>query len=51
MDEQRQDDQLEPTYGVMVKATDCGIVVSEFEFQPRYYVHFKTNDLILQAMG
>ena len=28
--------------GVMVKATDCGIVVSEFELQLRYYVHFQT---------
>ena len=27
--------------GVMVKATDCGIVVSEFELQLRYYVHFR----------
>ena len=26
--------------GVMVKAMDCGIVVSEFVFQSRYYVHF-----------
>ena len=24
----------------MVKAMDCGIVVSEFVFQSRYYVHF-----------
>ena len=31
--------------GVMVKATDCGIVVSEFELQLRYYVHFGTNTL------
>ena len=44
--------------GVMVKAMDCGIVVSEFEFQSRYYVHFRTstlgkgmNPLILPAMG
>ena len=29
--------------GVMVKTMDCGIVVSEFEFQSRYYVHFRTN--------
>ena len=29
--------------GVMVKAMDCGIVVSEFEYQSRYYVHFGTN--------
>ena len=31
--------------GVMVKATDCGIVVSEFVFQSRYYVHFRANNL------
>ena len=44
--------------GVMVKATDCGIVVSEFELQSRSYVHFRTNTfgkgmnpLILPAMG
>ena len=44
--------------GVMVKAMDCGIVVSEFEFQSRYSVHFRTNTLgkgmnplILPAMG
>ena len=41
----------------MVKALDCGIVVSEFELQLHYYVHFRTNThgkdmkpLILQAM-
>ena len=27
--------------GVMVKAMDCGIVVSEFVLQSRYYVHFQ----------
>ena len=44
--------------GVMVKATDCGIVVSEFVLQSRYYVHSRTNTLgkgmnplILPAMG
>ena len=31
--------------GVMVKAMDCGIVVSEFEFQSHCYVHFRTNTL------
>ena len=43
---------------VMVKAMDSGIVVSEFEFQSNYYVHFGTNTLgkgmnplILQAIG
>ena len=44
--------------GVMVKAIDCGIIVSEFVFQSRYYVHFRANTLgkdmnplILSAMG
>ena len=44
--------------GVMVKAMDCGIVVSEFVFQSCYYVHFQANtlgkgmnSLILPAMG
>ena len=44
--------------GVMVKAMDCGIVVSEFVFQSHYYVHFRANTLgkcmnllILPAMG
>ena len=31
--------------GVMVKAMYWGIVVSEFEFQSHYYVHFRTNTL------
>ena len=31
--------------GVMVKAMNCGIVVSEFVFQSRYYVHFRANTL------
>ena len=31
--------------GVMVKAMDCGIVVSEFVLQLRYYVHFQANTL------
>ena len=46
------------TRGVMVKAMDCGIVVSEFEFQSLYHVHIRTNtlgkgmnSLILPAMG
>ena len=45
-------------HGVMVKAMDCGIVVSEFVLQSRYYVHFRENTLgkgmnplILQTMG
>ena len=29
--------------GVMFKALNSGIVVSEFELQSRYYVHFGTN--------
>ena len=44
--------------GVMVKAMDCGIVVSEFVLQSHYYVHFRANTLgkgmnplILPAMG
>ena len=36
--------------GVMVKAMDCGIVVSEFVLQSRYYVHFRANTLILPAV-
>ena len=31
--------------GVMVKAMDCGIVVSEFVLQSCYYVHFRANTL------
>ena len=44
--------------GVMVKAMDPGIVVSEFVLQSRYYVRFRANTLgkgmnplILPAMG
>ena len=44
--------------GVMVKAMDCGIVVSLFVLQVRYYIHFQANTLgksmnplILPAMG
>ena len=29
--------------GVIFKAMDCVIVVSEFDLQSRYYVHFRTN--------
>ena len=32
-------------HGVMVKAMDCGIVISEFVFQLCYYVHFRANTL------
>ena len=35
----------QPTRGVMVKAMDCRIVVSEFVLQSCYYVHFRTNTL------
>ena len=42
----------------MVNVLDCNILVSEFELQLRYYVHFRTNtlgkdvnSLILQAMS
>ena len=31
--------------GVMVKAMDCGIVVSEYVLQSRYYVYFRANAL------
>ena len=44
--------------GLMVKAMDCGNLVSEFVLQSRYYVHFRANTLgkgmnplILPAMG
>ena len=43
---------------VMVKALNCRMVVSEFELQLSYYVHFRTNALgkglnpiILLVMG
>ena len=42
----------------MVKAQDCGIIVSEFKLQSHYYIHFWTNILgkgmnlhILPAVG
>ena len=31
--------------GVMVKVMDCGIVISEFVLQSRFYVHFRANTL------
>ena len=44
--------------GVMVKAMDCEILVSEFVLQLLYYVHFRANThgkginpLIFLAMG
>ena len=27
----------------MTKALDCGLEVTEFEFQPSYYVYFRSN--------
>ena len=46
------------SFGVMVKVMDCGIIISEFELQSRYNVHFQANTLgkgmnplILPAMG
>ena len=42
----------------MAKFLDCDPIVSEFELQSRYYVHFQTNTLakgmspfIVPAMG
>ena len=32
-------------HGVMVKAMNCGIVVSELVLQSRYYVHIRANTL------
>ena len=44
--------------GVIVKAMDCRIVVSEFELQSHYCAHFRSNtfekgmnSLILPPMG
>ena len=31
--------------GVMVRAMDCEVVISEFMLQSRYYVHSQTNTL------
>ena len=52
------DDKVTCSRGVMVKVMDCGVVISEFEFLARNYVHFQsnthgkgTNPFILQAMG
>ena len=50
--------EWEGLHGVMVKAMDCGIILSEFVLQSRYYVHFRANTLgkgmnplILSVMG
>ena len=32
-------------HSLMVKVIDCGMLVSEFELQLRYYLHFQTNTL------
>ena len=54
----RRDMMMMNPRGVMVKAMDCGIIVSEFVLQSHYYVHFRANTLrkgknplILLAMG
>ena len=31
--------------GVMIKAIDCEIVVSELVLKSRYYIHFRANTL------
>ena len=31
------------SHDLMVKVLNCGVEVSEFELQSRYYVHFQTN--------
>ena len=31
--------------GVIIKVMNCRLEVSEFEFQSRYYIHFRTNTL------
>ena len=32
-------------HGVMIKAMDCGIVISKFVLESYYYVHFRANTL------
>ena len=32
-------------YGIVANMPDCDIVVSEFELQSRYYIHFRANTL------
>ena len=29
--------------GVIVKALNCNIVIRDFELQPHYFIHFRTN--------
>ena len=45
-------------HGVIVKAINCGVVVTEFELQSHYHLYFRVNTLgksmntfILLAMG
>ena len=56
--DERVDHMWKCLCGVMIKVMNCGIVVSEFEIQSCYYVHYRTNTLgngrkplILPAMG
>ena len=32
-------------HNIMAKMLDCGLEVREFELQPSYYIHFRTNTL------
>ena len=43
-------DQSWCSRGAMVKVMYSGIVVSEIELQSCYYVHFRTNTLILPGI-
>ena len=36
---------LEPPHGVKAKVLNSNLQMSEFEFQPHYYVFFQTNTL------
>ena len=53
-----QDESVGCPHGVIVKAMDCRIIVSEFVLHWHYYAHFQTNTLgkgmnplILLSMG
>ena len=57
-DKEKENEKKGGLRDVMVKAMNCGIVVSEYVLQSRYYVHFRANTigkgmnrLILPAMG
>ena len=39
------DTYMENPRGVVANVLSCNIVVSAFEFQSRYYIHFQTNTL------